>query len=119
MFTAAPPPQVNSGLTLCLLPWKCTFKAMKSPPKVELLTKPGCHLCQDAREVVRDVCAELELNWEEVSIAGDPVLADRFAEEIPVVMVDGVQRDFWTIDPGRLRTILETILRAQDSSAIA
>ncbi|UNK46592.1 glutaredoxin family protein [Arthrobacter sulfonylureivorans] len=71
-----------------------------------LLTKPGCHLCQAARETVERVAGELGVPWEEKNILEDPELERRFAEEIPVVMIDGVQRDFWHIDPERLRRLL-------------
>jgi hypothetical protein len=75
-------------------------------PELTLITKSNCHLCTDARAVVVGVAAELGLAWSEKSIDDDPALAARFAEEIPVVLVDGVQRDFWSIDPERLRRIL-------------
>jgi len=75
-------------------------------PRLELITKAGCHLCEDARGVVAGVASELGLAWSEVGIDGDAPLLARYAEEIPVVLVDGVQRDFWHIDPIRLRTIL-------------
>ena len=74
--------------------------------EVVLLTKPGCHLCQAARETVEHVAGELGVPWEEKNILEDPELERRFAEEIPVVMIDGVQRDFWHIDPERLRRLL-------------
>lgn len=71
-----------------------------------LLTKPDCHLCEAARETVSAVAEDLGLDWQEKSILEDPELERRFAEEIPVVMIDGVQRDFWRIDPERLRRLL-------------
>jgi len=75
-------------------------------PELVLVTKTDCHLCSDAHAVVALAADELGLQWEEKSIDSDPALAERFAEEVPVVLVDGVQRDFWTIDPARLRRIL-------------
>lgn len=75
-------------------------------PQVELLTRPGCHLCEDARQVVQEVTASLGLTWTERSIDGEAELTARFGEEIPVLMIDGVQRDFWRIDPQRLRRLL-------------
>lgn len=75
-------------------------------PKLELVTKPGCHLCDAARDVLDRVAADFGVAWEELSVAYRPDLAERFAEEIPVLMVDGVQRDFWTIDEARLRRLL-------------
>lgn len=78
-------------------------------PELTLVTKPNCHLCIEARAVVGGVATELGLAWNEVSIDDDVSLAARFAEEIPVVLVNGVQRDFWTIDPVRLRRILRPV----------
>lgn len=75
-------------------------------PLVELLTRAGCHLCEDARTVLAEVAGGLGLAWREVDIEADAALTARYGEEIPVVLVDGVQRDFWQIDPVRLRTIL-------------
>ncbi len=71
-----------------------------------LVGKPGCHLCDDAREVVAGVCADLAIPWTEVSILDDPELADRYFEQIPVVLVDGVVHDFWRVDADRLRAAL-------------
>lgn len=71
-----------------------------------LVGKPGCHLCDDARTVVAAVCADTGVQWAEISILDDPELADRYAEQIPVVLVDGVVHDFWRVDAGRLREAL-------------
>jgi len=75
--------------------------------RVRLLTKPGCHLCDDARPVVGRVCAELGVDWDEVDITSDAELLRRYGEEIPVVLVDGVQHDFWRVDESRLRAALQ------------
>jgi len=75
-------------------------------PRVTLYSRPGCHLCDEARVVVSRVCAELGEEFEELSIEDDPELADRYAEEIPVTLVDGRQHDFWRVDPVRLRAAL-------------
>lgn len=78
----------------------------EGPPDVVLVTKPQCHLCEDARAVVERVTASLGLRWREQSVTDAPELLERFAEELPVLMIDGVQRDFWTIDEERLRRLL-------------
>jgi glutaredoxin len=74
--------------------------------RVTLYSRPGCHLCDDARLVIERVCADLGEAYEEVSITEDPQLADRFAEEVPVTFVDGRQHDFWRVDERRLRAAL-------------
>ena len=74
--------------------------------RVTLVTRPGCHLCEAAREVVDRVCADLGETWEELDLDADPALAARYAEEIPVTLVDGHQHDFWRVDETRLRRAL-------------
>ncbi len=73
---------------------------------VTLVGRPGCHLCDDARTVVAEVCEELGTPWEEKDITQDAELHRRYWEQIPVVLVDGAQHDFWRVDPGRLRRAL-------------
>ncbi len=75
-------------------------------PRVTLYSRPGCHLCDDARAVIAATCAELGEEYVEISIDDDPALQRRFAEEIPVTFVDGRQHDFWRVDPARLRRAL-------------
>jgi hypothetical protein len=75
-------------------------------PRVVLLGKPGCHLCDDARVVVARVCEELDVGWRELSILDDPDLEAQYWEQIPVTLVDGRQHDFWRVDEARLRAAL-------------
>jgi hypothetical protein len=81
--------------------------------RLTLIGKPGCHLCDDAREVVQAVVAEVtaaedapSVNLDEASILDDAELAERYAEEIPVLLIDGEVHDFWRVDPVRLKTAL-------------
>ena len=79
---------------------------MSAEPRITFYSRVGCHLCDDAREVVARVCAELGEEFDEVDITTDPALAGRFAEEIPVTFVDGEQHDFWRVDADRLARAL-------------
>jgi glutaredoxin len=74
--------------------------------RVEVITKPGCHLCEDAVKVIAEVTNDLGIEWEEKSVADDPRLLERYREEIPVTLVDGEVHDFWRVDPDRLRSAL-------------
>jgi len=75
---------------------------------VTLVSKPGCHLCDAAREVVNSVVDELEgvASVTEVSILDDPELFEKYVEEIPVVLINGRVHNIWRVDPTRLRTAL-------------
>ncbi|MDQ1623427.1 MAG: hypothetical protein QOH19_1845 [Actinomycetota bacterium] len=79
-------------------------------PDVVLITKADCHLCAAARDAVGRVTAALGIDWTEQSVDDDAALRERFAEEIPVVLVNGVQRDFWKIDETRLARTLRRAL---------
>jgi hypothetical protein len=74
--------------------------------RVTLIGKPGCHLCDEARAVVAAVTTELGEEYVELSILDDPDLQARYAEQIPVTLVDGQQHDFWRVSPDRLRAAL-------------
>ncbi|MET0714627.1 MAG: glutaredoxin family protein, partial [Mycetocola sp.] len=71
-----------------------------------LIGKPGCHLCDDARTVVTQVMDELQsrpdapaLTLDEVSILDDAALNAKYAEEIPVLLINGRVHNYWRIDP--------------------
>lgn len=76
------------------------------PPRIVLLTKPGCHLCDPARVVINRVARDLGVTWVERSILDDPELNAEYGEQIPVTLVDGVQHDYWRVDETRLRAAL-------------
>lgn len=76
------------------------------PPRVTLIGKPGCHLCDDARAVIDSVTSELGETFDELNILERPDLMARYAEEIPVTLVDGKQHDFWRVNEARLRAAL-------------
>ncbi|WP_349310093.1 glutaredoxin family protein [Microbacterium sp. MM2322] len=74
-----------------------------------LISKPDCHLCDVAREIVDTVVAELpesQVDVEELSIADDPALYATWWEKIPVVLIDGELHAHWRLSAERLRTAL-------------
>lgn len=77
------------------------------PARVVLIGKKACHLCDDARAVIAAVCSETGTEWVEWDIESDPSLYDQYWEQIPVTLVDGVQHDFWRVDPVRLTAALK------------
>ncbi|KQX66190.1 glutaredoxin family protein [Angustibacter sp. Root456] len=75
-------------------------------PRITLVGRAGCHLCDDAREVVRRVADDTGAGWVEVSVDDDPDLLREYSEQVPVVLVDGAQHTFWRVDEQRLRDAL-------------
>ena len=73
-----------------------------------LISKPGCHLCDDAREVVTSVLTEFDgVSIEELSILDNPDLHEKYVEEIPVLLLNGAVHNIWRVDAERLRRALQ------------
>ncbi len=76
-------------------------------PEVVLYGRPGCHLCDDAREAVLRVRARSPFALTEVDIESDDALLRRYLERIPVLTVDGEELFEFFVDEG----VLERRLR--------
>jgi glutaredoxin len=74
--------------------------------RILLYSKPGCHLCADAKLVIDRVCADLGTSYDEVDITTSAELMAAYGDQIPVTFVDGEQHDFWRVDEARLRAAL-------------
>ena len=62
---------------------------MSVKPHVVFYTRPGCHLCEEARaEIARSGCEGL-YTYEEVDILSDAELTRRYGRDIPVILIDG------------------------------
>ena len=81
-------------------------------PQIQLtfVSKPDCHLCEAAREVVDGVVADLgseaSVTVEELSILEHPDLYEKYVEEIPVVLLNGKVHNIWRVDPARLKAAI-------------
>ena len=80
---------------------------------VTLIGKPGCHLCDDARDVIRTVLGSLAVSdpaltvaLGEVSILDDQALFDEHVEDIPVVTINDRIHTFWRVEPARFEAAL-------------
>jgi glutaredoxin len=78
----------------------------EQPARVLLLTRPGCHLCDEARAVVARVTAELGVQFREKDVNDDPEDLRQYSDMVPVTLVDGIQHDFWRVSEDRLRAAL-------------
>ena len=64
---------------------------MAEKARVIIYSKPGCHLCEEAKVAMRAAnCAALYV-LDEVNIESDPELLARYRFDIPVIMIDGVE----------------------------
>ena len=71
------------------------------PSTVVLYGRPGCHLCDDAREVLLRVRAEHPFEFHERDIEHDDALFAAYLERIPVVTIDGEEAFELFVDADR------------------
>ena len=70
---------------------------------VTLYGRPGCHLCDEAREALERVRADAPFDLHEVDIERDDELFKRYLERIPVVCLDGEELFEFHVDESALR----------------
>jgi glutaredoxin len=70
--------------------------------QVVLYGRPGCCLCDEAREVMLQVRADRPFAFEERDIDADESLLRAYLERIPVVTIDGVEAFELFVDPAEL-----------------
>jgi glutaredoxin len=58
---------------------------------VTLYTRPGCHLCQEAKANIFAAGCDGEFTLEEINIDEDAGLRERYQYDIPVIFIDGVK----------------------------
>jgi len=74
---------------------------------VTIYGRTGCHLCEDALQLLQSMQDELNFEIEEILIDGNEELEKLYGEKIPVTHIDGVHHDFWRVDPVRFKSSLE------------
>jgi hypothetical protein len=71
--------------------------------RITLYGKPGCHLCDEAREALASAVAGHEVEIEHVDVTLDPVTERRYGARIPVVALDGEELCEYVVEPNVLR----------------
>ena len=74
--------------------------------KLIIYSRPGCHLCDEMKAVVKNVARTIPLSLEEIDISGDPALEAEHGLEIPVLLVDGKKAAKYRIAEDALVRIL-------------
>ena len=77
-----------------------------STVRMTLYSRPGCHLCEEMREVAVAVAREAGVVFEEMDVDADPALAVRYDLEVPVLCLDGVKAFSIRVTAERLRARL-------------
>lgn len=83
-----------------------TSRKRHEPIVVTFYSKPGCHLCDDARALLEDLGTRYPVMIEEVDIRSDPALFRKYDIRIPVITFpDGTEMEA-PLQPARVRAAL-------------
>lgn len=74
--------------------------------EVTVMSREGCHACDDAIADVRRICDELGVPWSVSDVDADPELRAEYGDQVPVILIDGVEHGFWKVEEERLRRAL-------------
>lgn len=79
---------------------------MRQKVSVVLYTRPGCHLCEDAKaQMLAAKCADL-YDLHEINIELDPALVERYGTKIPVITINGKKAFDYRIDAPTFRKMV-------------
>lgn len=71
-------------------------------PRMTLITRVNCHLCDDARAVLARVQQATGERWAELDVDSSDELAGEYSDRVPVLLLDGSEHGFWRLDEPRL-----------------
>lgn len=73
-----------------------------SEPRLTLVTRAGCHLCEVAREALERVVAVTGDRWSEVDVSTSPEWEREYGDRVPVILLDGREHGYWRVEEDRL-----------------
>jgi glutaredoxin len=71
--------------------------------RITLVTRPGCHLCDDAKAALE----RMGEPWTEVNVDDDDELCREYSDRVPVILLDGKEHGYWRVEEERLRRDLD------------
>ena len=81
---------------------------MTAAPRLTLITRPGRHLCETAREAIARVAAVTGDGWTELDVTTDLEWEREYGDRVPVVLLDGKEHGYWRVEEDRLLRDLTT-----------
>jgi glutaredoxin len=73
---------------------------------VTLITRVGCHLCEDASALLQKLRAELGFGYDELDVDADRDRRNEYSDRVPVILIDGKEHGYWRVEEDRLRKAL-------------
>lgn len=75
--------------------------------RVTLITRDGCHLCEDAERQLVALSGELGFELEVLDVDADRARANEYSEQVPVILIDGAEHGYWRLEEARFRAALQ------------
>ena len=72
--------------------------------EVQIYSRSNCHLCDVALETLVELQKEFSFTIKKVIIDGNPELEAKYGEQVPVILINNQQHDFFRVDPDRFRS---------------
>jgi glutaredoxin len=82
---------------------------MNEAIRIEIYSRPGCHLCDEAKSVIESVQDRHRLEVHVINIEDDPELEARYGTEIPVVFINGRKSFKYRVDSHELERRLKRL----------
>jgi glutaredoxin len=70
---------------------------------VTLITRAGCHLCEEASAALHRLTAELGFGYQELEVDADPALLVEYSDRVPVILINGREHGYWRLEEKRFR----------------
>jgi glutaredoxin len=68
-----------------------------------LITRPGCHLCDVAKQAMDRIAADTGEQWQEINVESERELEAEYGDRVPVILLDGKEHGYWRVEEDRLR----------------
>ena len=82
---------------------------MSAKAHVIVYSKPGCHLCEEAKEAIAASGCGDKFELTEINIETDPRLLERYQYDIPVISINGVDTFKHRLDARQFRAAIESL----------
>ena len=76
--------------------------------KVTIYSRHGCHLCHVMRDEVVLIQQELSFTIEIIYIDKNIELEEKYGEQVPVILINGENHDFFKLNETRFRKALNS-----------
>ena len=84
-----------------------TRLAEANPREVTVYSRPGCHLCEEAKKTMGPLLREFSATLREVNIEGDAVLEERYGLDVPVIFIGARKAAKHRVDIKKFRRQLQ------------